>query len=394
MLVGTGIVTTALCTRLHILAIAIISFFYSAILYPIVSHWLWVDHGWMQSNQAIVKDYAGGLAVHSTASTFAAAGGVLLGRRLLRFSEISEISVIGVETSKNTVTGYMLLIIGLIVFSLPTPEEEFRLKYNNFDGVLFTNSILALSAAGLVTIFLDIAINCRRTVTYWSLLKYFQAAVAGVVALSCGVDVFSAIESFVIGLIAGALFFFTASLINHTVIEDNCNIIAINLACSFLASISSQLTYKDLTKAQNRNIVWQLTCHFIILGASFVSAILILLLLCVTKRLRSKSETINHKRAKAACKNKRIPSFIKLFNFSKGAKYIEPGRFKSATDIQSNMSVLVGKNIKHRLSQNRISSKESIVPQISSSNTDVFKQRSKRFINLQENSTKWRKGRL
>lgn len=377
MLVGTGIITTVLCTRLHMLATIVISFYYSAILYPIVAHWLWVGHGWMQSAQTIVADYAHGVSVYTTASTFAGVGAIILGRRLLRFSEISEISVVSGEVSKNTVTGYILVIIGLIAFSLPTPEEEYRLKYNRFDGVLFTNNVLALSAAGLVTIILDVTFNCRTRVTYWPLIKYLQAAVAGIVALSCGINTFSPTVSFIIGLIAGVVFFFIATLIQHFFIEDNCNIIACCFVNSFLASIFSQLfpTNENIFKTiHHKNLLWQLACHLIIFAVSFLSAVIILLLLYVSNYLKSGSEILNHSRATAVYKNKMF------LNFSKTVKYIEPGVTKPSDEEFDTVNQILGS-----------ASRESMVSKSSSS--DVSNRKSKRFINLQENTARLKKPR-
>lgn len=376
MLVGTGIITTMLCTRIHILTIVIISFFYSAVLYPIVSYWLWMDHGWMQLKETHVKDYAGGLSVYTTASTFASVGAILLGRRVLRLSDISEMSVIGVEVPRTTVAGYMFVIVGLIVFSLPTPEEEFRLKYNNFDGVLFTNSVLALSAAALVTILLDVVINRRKTITYWPLLKYLQAAIAGIIALSSGIDIFSAIESFIVGIIAGITFFCTTSIIHISFIEDNCNIIASYFSCSFLSSLLSQY------KIHNSGFLWQLSCYFIIFSITFVTAAVLLLFLYVTKRFRSKNEVLNHERAKTTYRNK-------LFRVSENAGYIEPGTFKATMNNNSDTEITNRKIIKSKSGQNStpFDSKESIVTQLSS--IDNFSRRPlKKYINLQKSSSK------
>lgn len=391
VLVGTGMITTVLCTRVHMLAAAVISFFYSAILYPVVAHWLWIDHGWMQQTRTVtVNNYAGGLAVHTTASTVASVGAILLGRRLLRLSDISEISIIGVEVSRNTVAGYMFVIIGLIVFSLPTPEEEFRLKYNNFDGVLFTNNVLGLSAAGLITILLDISINCRKTITYWPLLKYLQASIAGVIALSCGVDIFSPIASFGVGLFTGLVFFFTSTAIHHSFIEDNCNIIASSFISSFLASLLSQVVSKnDALQA----IIWQIFSHLIICVFSFVSAMLLLLLFYVSNRLKSKSELVNHERSRVAYRRNTRASYRNLFSLSKGAGYVEPGTSKVNIDNKFSTEVVGDRIVKQEASDENSTvtdwGETSVTPVSSTDNTsNISRRSSKKYINLQASSSR------
>lgn len=397
VLVGSGIITSVLSTRIHLLATTIISFFYSAVLYPIVAHWLWVDHGWMQVNKTIIKDYAGGLAVHTTASTFASVGAIVLGRRLLRLSDISEISVVGVEVSKNTIAGYMFVIIGFIAFSLPTPEEEFRLNYNKFNGVLFTNSVMSLSAAGLVTILLDVITNYKKAFTYWSILKYLQAAIGGLVALSCGVDTFSPFASFLVGLVAGMLFFFTAALVSISFIEDNCNIVASSFICSFLASLLSQMISKNTIIIHLKNFTWQMSCHLIIFVTSFAFATVIILLLYASNRLKTKREKINHERATATYKMNKRPSYKKLFSVSSSAGYLEPGLSNKAITNNENSAGegnVASKNVKPKTSHVE-ESNESIITQISSSDTDfVISKRNSKIINLQESTSKTKKSHL
>lgn len=351
----------------------------------------------MQQVKTTINDYAGGLAVHTTASTFAAVGAIFLGRRLLRLSDISEISVIGTEISKNTVAGYIFVLIGLIVFSLPTPEEEYRLQYKKFDGLLFTNSVLSLSAAGLITILLDLIFTCKNKITYWALLKYLQAAIAGVVALSCGLHTFSPIASFFVGLTAGALFFIFAALVHLSFIEDNCNIIASSFICSFLASFASQLIHKSETRfgaIHSENFTWQLTCYFIIFTVSFISAILIFLLLYVSGRLKSKSENVNHKRAIVAYRSKKRTSVMKLFAVAKNVRYVEPGTAKAGEE-----DVVVGTSIKQEASEvtdiDTTLSKESSVTKIWSSQEDPDRNRKKpkKYLNLQESATQIKRSR-
>lgn len=333
----------------------------------------------MQQNKTIVNDYAGGLSVHTTASTFATVGAILLGRRLLLLSDINEISIIGVEVSRNTVAGYLFVIIGLIVFSLPTPEEEFRLSYNRFDGVLFTNSVLALSAAGLINILLDVFIKCKKTFTYWPLLKYLQAAIAGVVALSCGIDSFSPIAAFGVGLFTGMVFYFISTAIHYSFIEDNCNIIASCLISSFFASLLSKLISKIDTFSA---IIWQVFSHLIICVFSFVSAILLLLLFYIRNRFKSTNEMVNHERATNAYKRKRGSSYKKLFSISKCAGYAEPGTSRVTLDNES----VAEETIKQKTSTGTDWKGSSTT---SPSSTDYGSKRSlKKYINLQKSLSK------
>lgn len=268
--------------------------------------------------EAEVEDYAAGLAVHATAGTFAAVGAVFLGRRLLRLRDVDEISV-GADSAKNTFVGYLFVIMGLLVLSLPTPEEEFRLKRPE-DGVLFINGILGLSGAGLVAACLDVA--CNGKVNYWSVIKYLQAAVAGLVALSCSIDSCSPIVAFTVGLAAGVLFFLVSTIVDHSFIEDYSRAIATHFACSFLASFVAPLLAKDSDDLPVR-IAWQMACYFIILTASALLAILVFSLLCLTPFLRNSEEKLNHRRATLVARSRRAKCG-RLFAVQSGTMFLQP----------------------------------------------------------------------
>lgn len=361
-----------------------------------------MKHGWMQLRETTVNNYAGGLSVYTTAGTFAFVGAVFLRRRLLRLSELSELSVIGVDISKNTIAGYMFVLIGFIVFSLPTPEEEYSLKHKHFDGVLFTNSALALSASGLMTILLDVTISRRHTITYWALLKYLQAANAGVVALSCSINTISPLASFIMGVTAGAAFFLFSTVIHHSLMEDNCNMITSTLICSFLASLLSDLISKNqtmVTSLLNKKFSWQLACYFIIFTVTFISAILIFLILYVSNRLKSRSEKLNHKRAIVMQKSRGRVSVKKLFTALSGVRIIEPGIRKAGVSESGDEDVIVGISIEREPSQNTetdtILSQESSLTKFSTSEDGRGKNRKKqkKYLNLQESATQIKKSR-
>lgn len=400
VLIGTAIITTVLCTRLHFAAVATISFFYSAILYPMVSHWLWLEHGWMQLHKTTVRDYAGGLAIYTTASTFAAIGAIILGRRLLLLREISDISVRGIDVSRNTVAGFVFVLMGLIVSFLPTPEDEYLVRHSNFDGLLFTNGVLALSTTGLVCMLCDVSIGNANNTTYWSLLKYLQAATAGIIALSCGVDNFSPLASFCVGLTAGILFFITGALFQYSFIEDNCNILASSFVCSFLASLSSQLVTERSTNFEailTKDFTWQLTCYFVILCASCASAIVIFLLLYSCRLLKSESEKLNHNRAVVASKSKREGiSLKKVFTDPKTAVYVEPGASK--TIINEIVETIVVKPKPKRIGRSGRDSDMATgrsVKQIwpPDDNVSLDRKGSKKFVNLQKSSSSIKRSR-
>lgn len=54
------------------------------VTYPIVSHWVWYDHGWLQRMGYV--DYAGSGAIHAFSGACSFVAAAMLGPRIGRFT--------------------------------------------------------------------------------------------------------------------------------------------------------------------------------------------------------------------------------------------------------------------------------------------------------------------
>ena len=90
---------------------------FSGFVYPVVSHWVWTDHGWLQdgvNNDVKYQDFAGSSVVHMVGGMLALIGAIAVGPRLGRFDRNAK-SIQGhtVPVSRSHMQNY-LMVDGII----------------------------------------------------------------------------------------------------------------------------------------------------------------------------------------------------------------------------------------------------------------------------------------
>lgn len=299
-------------------------------------HWIWHEEGWMHKilfsgHDVSVKDHAGGMTVHLAAASVSLMGFLFLGRRLLRLRDIDE-SSLGSESPGSTVTGYILIATGLIAFSLPTPRFEETHPPHNYLGIILVNSIMAMAAGIIIVVALHFLLY-RDTFNYWVILKCIQGALAGIVSIASGVDVYTPIMAFALAAGAAMLFYFIAQAIHLTPLEDYCNVIAIHFVCGLISSLTPPLlgSKENLGSSVSVHTMlvhfeWQCICCGVVVGLCLSTSLLLFLILCTCGILRNRRDRVNHKRAVTVCDNQSGCCFARLFKIKcKGTTYIKPG---------------------------------------------------------------------
>ena len=112
---ATTIISGAVAERLKFSAYLIIAVLVSGMIYPILGHWAWNDHGWLKQLGFI--DFAGSTVVHSVGAWVSLATLILIGARQGRFSTSQTVNKIQGTNLPFAVLGALLLWVGWLGFN-------------------------------------------------------------------------------------------------------------------------------------------------------------------------------------------------------------------------------------------------------------------------------------
>ena len=191
------IVSGSMAERTNFKAYCVYSAVISLVVYPVSGHWIW-GGGWLASMG--FHDFAGSTCVHMVGGLIACLGAKMLGPRIGKY---------GKDGKARAIPGHNLTAMALGVFIL-------WFCWFGFNGAstVAMNSDDAATTASLVFMNTNLA-TAVATVTamLFTWFRYkkpdvsmtFNAALAGLVAITAPCDCVSPIGAFFIGLIAGTL---------------------------------------------------------------------------------------------------------------------------------------------------------------------------------------------
>ncbi|XP_069674263.1 ammonium transporter 3-like [Periplaneta americana] len=331
---ATAIFTTMMAGRMHCIGYVIVTSLFSMFIQPVFMYWVWSNSGWMfksilSNHKVSYKDQGGGCVIHVTGGVMALFGGLFLGRRLLRLRDIDE-SSLPPDSPGNTIVGYILIIIGLMGFCLPTPTYE-RIHFpTDYIGLTTVNNIMA-AAAGIISVVILQFILARDMFDYWVVIRCMQGSIAGIVTITAGVDVYNPLVAFGLGA-AGALFFFiTAKLLFSSSIEDNANIIPIHLVCGLFGTFFPPICGSNINLGTSHNVLlnfgWQIICSSTILAIMTAFSLIMFLILNYFGFMRNRAEERNNRRALTALTARPQRRFLqRIFTIDEEHQpYLQPG---------------------------------------------------------------------
>jgi Amt family ammonium transporter len=168
------------------------------LVYPLIEGFTWGRmsgplagaDGWLaQTLGAPFHDFAGSVVVHAVGGWLALPAIILLGARMKRY----ETDSIKVSSIPFLALGSWTLIVGWFGFNVMSAGS-----LGNISGVVAINSLMAMVGGTLAALF--IARNDAGFV--------HNGALAGLVAVCAGSDLYHPISALVVGAVAGALFVF------------------------------------------------------------------------------------------------------------------------------------------------------------------------------------------
>ncbi|XP_025830136.1 ammonium transporter 2-like [Agrilus planipennis] len=346
-LIGSSVKTTLLSARLHFVAYLLSSFLYSGFCQPFIMHWLWHEKGWMRkipflNHSGYLRDHGGNLTVHTSSSLSGLVGSIFLGRRLLRLKELDP-SSIGTESSGISLLGYFLIASGLITFNV----------FNAVNGesvAILINDLIAVGTGLLAVAFVEY-VKSRAGFNHWVILRCSQGAVASLVIIGNGIDVYSPLVTFFVAFLGAITYYFCALFVYKSSLEDYCNIVSTHLLTGILGFLLPPLVSKN-SRWGNATSVEQRCIHFI-WHALFVMVVMVFTVSLFTTLfltlnsiglLRNKLETISHERSEYAADRTRVKCCLRRL-FAKNDFYIAPGHSRRNLSLSKNICLHEGDSV-------------------------------------------------
>ena len=220
------IVSGAMAERTKFKSYFVYSFVLTAIIYPIVVHWLW-GGGWLAKLGTPMIDFAGSTIVHSVGGWAALAGAIVLGPRIGKYDKDGKPRAIPGHSIPFAIIGVFILFIGWFGFN---PGSQ-----------LAADS--AVPAIALTTLLAGAAGGVAATVTVWlktgvpDVAMAGNGVLAGLVGITAGTANVSNWGAFVIGALAGVLVVYSVFFIDRRGVDDPVGAISVHGVCGAFGTL-------------------------------------------------------------------------------------------------------------------------------------------------------------
>lgn len=219
------IISGAVAERIRFVSYSIFSLLLTAIIYPLVGHWIYTHNGWL--NVQGFYDFAGSTSVHSLGGWAALTGAVLVGAREGKYKDGKANPMPGHNLSMATL-GCFILWIGWLGF--------------NGGSVLAANEsvpylILTSNLAGMCG-------ALAATLVTWlrddkpDLSMMINGLLAGFVAITASCSVVDYFGAIIIGIVAGIIVVFAVELLDKLKIDDPVGAIPVHLVCGVWGTLA------------------------------------------------------------------------------------------------------------------------------------------------------------
>ncbi len=214
------IVSGAMAERTKFKSYIIYSVFITALVYPIVVHWVW-GGGWLSQLDTPFVDFAGSTIVHSVGGWAALMGAMILGPRIGKYGADGKPRAIPGHSVPFAIVGVFILLVGWFGFN---PGSE--LAADIAVTAIAVTTVLA-AAAGAVTAMLTIWLLTGKP----DVAMTGNGVLAGLVGITAGCAAVSNWGAVVIGAIAGILVVFAVLFFDRIKIDDPVGAVSVHGAC-------------------------------------------------------------------------------------------------------------------------------------------------------------------
>ena len=215
------IVSGAMAERTKFSGYIIYSFILSAIIYPVVGHWIW-GGGWLSTLEVPMIDFAGSTVVHSVGGWAALAGAIVLGPRIGKYINGKAQAIKG-HSLTLAALGVFILWFGWFGFNAGSTTSGTNLSI----ATIAVTTNLAAAAGAMVAMFLS-----------W--MKYgksdigmsLNGALAGLVSITAGTANVSPTSAVIIGGLGGIIVIYAVEFIDKILkVDDPVGAVAVHGVC-------------------------------------------------------------------------------------------------------------------------------------------------------------------
>ena len=223
------IVSGAVAERTRFPAYLIYSVVITALIYPVVVHWIWDGNGWLTAFRDSpllgvgMVDFAGSTVVHSVGGWAALVGAVMVGARRGKYNADGSVNPLPGHSMVLGMLGVMILWVGWYGFN---PGSTLGLS----GGLAATaarvavTTTLAAGAGGAAAM----AFSWLRT-SKSDLSLTLNGILGGLVAITAGTATVEPWAAVVIGLIAGLVIVLGVDLLDRLRIDDPVGVVPVHL---------------------------------------------------------------------------------------------------------------------------------------------------------------------
>ncbi|MCR6106736.1 ammonium transporter [Salipaludibacillus agaradhaerens] len=213
--------------RAKLSAYIIFAILFSALIYPVVAHWIWGD-GWLAGLGK--QDFAGSTVVHLTGAMAALAATIILKPRIGKYNKDGSSNDLAGHNQVYTALGVLLLWVGWFGFNGGSTLEV--------DGAFFGYVALTTqlaAAAGAIAAMLIVTMFTGKA----DVPTMLNGALAGLVAITASTAFVDPWAAVLIGIIAGFIVYFSMLFFDKAKIDDPIFALSVHGVCGIWGTLST-----------------------------------------------------------------------------------------------------------------------------------------------------------
>jgi ammonium transporter, Amt family len=222
------IVSGAMAERTKFSSYLIYSFVISALIYPVVGHWIW-GGGWLSERG--FHDFAGSTVVHSVGAWAALMGAYVIGPRIGKYTPDGKVNSIQGHSITLGALGVFILWFGWFGFN---PGSTLSGMDITSISHIFLTTNLAAAAGAFVAMSVSWLKGGKADIGLT-----LNGALGGLVAITAGTDVVSPFAAVAIGIIAGVVIVYGIEFIDKVLkIDDAVGAVGVHGLCGAAGTIA------------------------------------------------------------------------------------------------------------------------------------------------------------